>query len=78
MDHTEKLLLRASEVSELAGLGKSKTYELIAAGIIPSVRIGKSVRVPAGRLREWIEALPTHSHATAPRKANDAPIRKMG
>lgn len=57
MDHTEKLLLRVSEVSELAGLGKSKTYELIAAGIIPSVRIGKSVRVPVGQLREWIEQL---------------------
>ncbi len=78
MDHTEKLLLRASEVSELAGLGKSKTYELIAAGIIPSVRIGKSVRVPVGQLREWIEALPTHSQATAPRKANDGTDSKNG
>jgi excisionase family DNA binding protein len=63
MDHTEKLLLRASEVSELAGLGKSKTYELIAAGILPSVRIGKSVRVPAGQLREWIERLPSRAPA---------------
>jgi excisionase family DNA binding protein len=59
MDHTEKLLLRASEVSQIAGLGKSKTYELIAAGVIPSVRIGKSVRVPAAQLRAWIEGLPS-------------------
>ena len=48
----EKLLLKPAEVSELAGLGKSKTYELIATGEIPSVRIGRSVRVPADRLRE--------------------------
>ena len=34
----EKLLLKPAEVSELAGLGKSKTYELIASGEIPSVR----------------------------------------
>ena len=53
----DKLLLRPAEVSELTGLGKSKTYELIAAGVIPSVRIGKCVRVPAERLRRWIEEL---------------------
>jgi excisionase family DNA binding protein len=53
----EKLLLRASEVSEATGMGKSKTYQLIAAGVIPSVRVGKSVRVPADRLRRWIEGL---------------------
>ncbi len=53
----EKLLLKPAEVSELAGLGKSKTYELIASGEIPSVRIGRSVRVPADRLVAWIERL---------------------
>lgn len=53
----EKLLLKAAEVSELTGMGKSKTYELIAAGVIPSVRIGKSVRVPADQLRRWIQEL---------------------
>ena len=55
----EKLLLKPTEVSELTGMGKSKTYELIAAGIIPSVRIGKCVRVPADGLRQWIEDLQT-------------------
>ena len=59
----EKLLLKPAEVSEMAGLGKSKTYELIAAGVIPSVRIGKSVRVPAGLLREWIDGLQTRVSA---------------
>jgi excisionase family DNA binding protein len=53
----DRILFRASEVSEVAGIGKSKVYELIAAGVIPSVRIGKCVRVPADRLREWIEQL---------------------
>jgi excisionase family DNA binding protein len=53
----DKLLLKAAEVGALTGMGKSKTYELIAAGIIPSVKIGKSVRVPADRLRRWIEEL---------------------
>jgi excisionase family DNA binding protein len=59
----DKLLLKPSEVSELTGMGKSKTYELIAAGVIPSVRIGKSVRVPAERLRRWIDELQSDSGA---------------
>ena len=59
----EKLLLRPAEVGEATGLGKSKTYELIAAGVIPSVRIGKSVRVPAARLRQWIEELQSKPEA---------------
>ena len=56
-EHMDKLLLKPSEVSELTGVGKSKTYELIAAGVIPSVRIGRSVRVPADQLRRWIADL---------------------
>ncbi len=65
----EKLLLKPAEVSELTGMGKSKTYELIAAGVIPSVRIGKCVRVPAGRLRQWIEELQTQEPAKTPQKS---------
>jgi excisionase family DNA binding protein len=55
----EKLLLRVSEVAEVIGLGKSATYQLIAAGSIPCVRLGKgrSVRVSADRLRQWVEEL---------------------
>ena len=63
----EKLLLKPVEVGHLTGLGKSKVYELISAGVIPSVRIGgKSIRVPADRLRKWIEELQaTNSAKTA-------------
>ena len=28
---------------------------LIASGVIPSIKIGKSVRVPVAALRNWIE-----------------------
>ena len=52
----ERLLLRPSEVAETLGIGRSKAYELIAAGTIPSIRIGASVRVPAEHLRAWIAA----------------------
>lgn len=51
----DKLLLRPVEVAEMLGIGRSKTYALIAAGTIPTVQIGASVRVPLGKLREWVE-----------------------
>ena len=53
----ERILLRAADVCEALGLGKSKVYEMIAAGTLPSVRIGRSVRVPADGLRRLIEEL---------------------
>jgi excisionase family DNA binding protein len=61
----DRLLLKPAEVSELTGLGKSKTYELIAAGVIPSVRIGRSVRVPAEQLQRWISSLQTQDAGRA-------------
>lgn len=51
----EKLLLRPTEAAEVIGLGRSKMYELLAKGIVPSIRIGKSVRVPVAALRNWVE-----------------------
>ena|ERR1035441_4825193 len=71
MDTMEKLLLKPAEVGDMTGLGKSKTYALIAAGVIPSVRIGKSVRVPADRLRRWIEEL--HVHELTPPVSEPSP-----
>ena len=41
--------------AEILEISRSKTYELIADGSIPSIRIGASVRVPVQSLREWIE-----------------------
>lgn len=49
----EKLLLRPAEAAESLGLGRSKTYQLIASGTIPSLRIGKNVRVSVEALRLW-------------------------
>jgi excisionase family DNA binding protein len=50
----DRLLLRPTEVAETLGVGRSKAYELIAAGTIPSIRLGSSLRVPADALRAWI------------------------
>ena len=50
----EKLLLRPTEVADLLGIGRSKVYELVGGGVIPSVRIGASVRIPVDSLRAWV------------------------
>lgn len=50
----DSMLLRADEVAELLGLGRTKVFELIAAGELPLIRIGRSVRVPRWALEEWV------------------------
>jgi excisionase family DNA binding protein len=50
----DKLLLRPVEAAEAIGISRSKIYELLASGELPSVRIGASVRVPVEALRAWI------------------------
>jgi len=50
----ERLLLRPVEAAEAIGIGRSKVYELLASGELPSIRIGGSVRVPVDALRAWI------------------------
>jgi len=50
----ERLLLRPVEAAEMIGIGRSKVYELLASGELPSIRVGASVRVPVDALREWI------------------------
>jgi len=49
-----RLLIKPKEAAEALCLGRSKIYALIAEGTIPSVRIGKSIRVPVKELLEWV------------------------
>ena len=50
-----RLLLRPSEVAESLGICRTRAYDLINSGTIPSIRLGKSLRVPAETLRAWID-----------------------
>ena len=53
MDNT--LALTPRETATELRISRSKVYELLAAGILPSVRIGSSIRVPRAALRDWID-----------------------
>jgi excisionase family DNA binding protein len=52
----DKLLLTPTEAATQIGIGRTRIYDLIARGVIPSVRIGRSRRVPLDALREWVSA----------------------
>ena len=54
-DKVARLLLRPAEVAESLGIGRSKVYELISSGQLPSIRIGGSLRVPIDKLTDWLE-----------------------
>src|SRR5689334_17543606 len=56
MNSIDRLLLRPREAAEAIGLARSTTYALIRSGEIPSIIIGRSVRISVASLRKWIEA----------------------
>ena len=53
----EKLLLTVPEAAERLSLSRSKVYELMAAGRIDSVSIGRSRRVPLAACEKFVRAL---------------------
>lgn len=74
MSH-EKALLRMDEVAEILGISRARAYTLVAEGAIPSVRIGRSRRVPVRQLGAWIEkqvvdARPSSGPTTAAHRAS--------
>jgi excisionase family DNA binding protein len=52
MDMTDRIALRPAEFVEAFGISRSKAYELIKSGEIPSVTIGGVTRVPVAAAQE--------------------------
>ena len=50
----ERLLYRPAEAADAIGVSRSRMYELIASGEIPSVLVGGTLRVPVDGLRQWV------------------------
>lgn len=53
----EKLLLTPEEAGAALGVGRSRVYDLMRTRQLPSVRIGKSRRVPAAAVRAFVDQL---------------------
>jgi excisionase family DNA binding protein len=52
----QRLLLRPVEAADALGISRSKVYDLLARGVIPSLKLDGSIRVPAIQLQAWIQA----------------------
>jgi len=48
-------LLRLEEAAQILKLSRATLYKLIATGQIPSVKLGRSRRIPAAALKQWLK-----------------------
>ena len=48
------------------GLGRNGSYEAAKRGDIPTIRIGRKLRVPIAALERMLDAAGTHAHAPGP------------
>jgi len=56
MNSDKVRLLKPTEVTQLTGLSRATVYRMVAAGTLPALRAGSSIRVPLSALEQWIEA----------------------
>jgi excisionase family DNA binding protein len=55
----DRLLLTPDEAAAVLSIGRSKLYELLRAGVVPSVRIGACRRIAAADLSDVVRKLRT-------------------
>ena len=58
-------LLKAREVAQMMGVTTARIYQLLADGTIPSIKIGRSVRVPRTAWEAWMRGLAEEATANA-------------
>jgi excisionase family DNA binding protein len=47
--------LQISQVSDLLEISDTTTRRLVKNGVLPSVRVGRQIRIDQRRLREWLD-----------------------
>ena len=52
-----KLLLTVTQAAEVLSIGRSKVYELVRDGVIPSIKIDGCRRIKAAALRDYVSGL---------------------
>jgi len=58
-------LLTVADAARLLGIGRTTTYELIAAGELDVVHIGRSARVPTTEIDAFVERLRERGEPTS-------------
>lgn len=48
-------LLKPTEVADLLRIGRSLVYGMLASGELPSIRVGRCIRIPSESLEQWLK-----------------------
>jgi excisionase family DNA binding protein len=56
MSAIEKLAVRVTEAADALGVSRSKVYQMVASGELPTVEIGGARRVPVEALRSLVSS----------------------
>jgi excisionase family DNA binding protein len=56
----EPLVYTVEQAAEILAVSRGTAYEAVRAGEIPSVRVGRCIRVPRHRLEELLGTPPNH------------------
>ncbi len=70
--HVAEELRTIGEMAAKLRLGRSTVYALINSGALPTVRIGRAVRMPASRLAAFVERHARAAESTGTRRWRDA------
>ncbi len=49
-----RAVLRPADVAPQLGVTTGRVYQLVAAGVIPSIRAGRSVLIPRAAWKAWL------------------------
>ncbi len=55
----EKALFTFSEFCDIANIGKTKAYEILANGDVKAVKVGRKTMIPRSAIEEWMGTLPS-------------------
>ena len=76
MEQSDKLVYSVTEIAKLLGIGRSKAYELVRSGTIPSLRLGRRIVIPKLALSRFLAECANQNLDEAdhqPRKSGTAP-----
>lgn len=62
----ERALVTAEEVARVLGVSRARVYDLARTGVLPSVRLGRSIRFGVSDLDWILRAAPTPRDAHQP------------
>ncbi|GAA2409883.1 hypothetical protein GCM10010433_05790 [Streptomyces pulveraceus] len=58
----DRLLYRPEEAAEVLSIGRSTLYELMTAGLLESVKLGRCRRIRRSALEQYVNGLTPESH----------------